>query len=235
MTKQLKPGVLAASVATGALVAAGLAALGFWQLDRADHKRELLHAYEARGGDPLDIATADAGERFTAVAASGRYDAGRQILIDNMVAAGRNGFFVITPLGLDDGTTVLVNRGWVPQDPARLQLPDIAVSAERRGIEGLSGALPVAGLDLGEPAAATGWPRVAQFPSFADIERMLGGEVRRPLILLAPDQPDGYRRQWRPTGMTAERHVGYAVQWFALAATAMILFLVIGFRKTTRQ
>ncbi len=227
--------MLAASVAAGALLAAGLAALGFWQLDRADYKRELHRAYEARSGDPVDVTAAAAAARFSAVAASGRYDGERQILIDNMVAEGRNGFFVITPLSLDDGTTVLVNRGWVAQDPARRHLPDVTVSAGLRRVEGFSGTLPVAGLELGAAATTTGWPRVAQFPGFADIERMLSRELRRPLILLAPDQPDGYRRQWRPAGMTAERHVGYAVQWFALAATAMILFLIIGFRKTSTQ
>ncbi len=53
------------------------------------------------------------------VEVAGRYDAGRQILIDNRVHAGRAGYHVVTPLVIEDGRAVLVNRGFVPAGPTR--------------------------------------------------------------------------------------------------------------------
>jgi surfeit locus 1 family protein len=52
------------------------------------------------------------------------------------------------------------------------------------------------------------------------------------LILLDPSAPDGFRRNWRPSDFGPERHVGYAVQGFALAVTLVILYLAWAFRKT---
>ena len=39
-------------------------------------------------------------------------------------------------------------------------------------------------------------------------------------------EPDGFVRDWKPSGLTPERHLGYAFQWFALALTLAVLVLV---------
>ncbi len=61
--------------------------------------------------------------RFRQIAATGEYDARRQILIDNKVHDGRVGFDVVTPLHLADGRAVLVDRGWIAGGPTRARLP----------------------------------------------------------------------------------------------------------------
>jgi len=52
-----------------------------------------------------------------------------------------------------------------------------------------------------------------------------------PVVLrLAPESEHGYRRDWTTVAFGPERHLGYAVQWFALAA-AMLVILIILVRK----
>ncbi len=48
--------------------------------------------------------------------------------------------------------------------------------------------------------------------------------------MLDEGQPDGFVRDWRPPGMTPEKHVGYAIQWFGLATTVAVTWLVLSFR-----
>jgi surfeit locus 1 family protein len=51
------------------------------------------------------------------------------------------------------------------------------------------------------------------------------------LVLLDPGEPDGYVRDWSPPGFPPIRHIGYAVQWFALALTLFILWVVTNLRR----
>jgi surfeit locus 1 family protein len=51
------------------------------------------------------------------------------------------------------------------------------------------------------------------------------------VILLDPGQPDGYLRNWSPPGLPPLRHLGYAVQWFALAVALVVIYVVTNTRK----
>ena len=47
-------------------------------------------------------------------------------MLDNRIQGGRFGYEVVSLLALSSGEgVVLVNRGWIPGDPARLEMPDI--------------------------------------------------------------------------------------------------------------
>jgi surfeit locus 1 family protein len=211
------------------------ARLGFWQLDRADQKQALLTQYEA--GQQTQIAitpeNADKLSRYQRVAIAGRYDPTHQVLLDNMPShAGRPGFRVLTPMQSSAGW-LLVDRGWLPLGATRADLPDVSVGGVERNITGTMDSLPVAGLKLESapvPANAP-WPRVLSFPTQADLEQQLGHELIPGVLLLDPSHPDGYERIWEAhLGFKPERHIGYAVQWFALAAAAAIIFILLGFR-----
>lgn len=220
-----------------ALLFPALVWLGFWQLDRAGEKRALSSAFEQASGRPLELQEATAEDLYRRVRVSGRYDSERQFLIDNMVHQGRNGFYVLTPLTpAGGGSTLLVNRGWVPQDPARRQLPEIAVAQTPRELGGRVGRLPAAGLRLGETrAGAVSWPSVRQFPEIAELEQALGTKLRPWVLLLDPAAPGGYLREWRPPALGPERHLGYALQWFALAATLLVIWIVLTWKRSARE
>ncbi len=220
-----------AALLLAALGVALFTSLGRWQLHRAEEKRELIAAF-ARG----DVATVPLSAslarvpRYQRVRVQGRYDATHQILLDNITLDGRVGYYALTPLLRADGTTVVVNRGWLPLGSRREALPDLSVGGSLREVEGRMDEFPRAGLSL--PATAgTSWPRVLNFPDAATVSGLLGGHVHPQLLLLDASRPDGFRRNWRPAGLEPERHVGYAVQWFAFAATTVILLLLLNLRR----
>jgi len=94
--------------------------------------------------------------------------------------------------------------------------------------------LPVPGIRVGVAGAAgdTKWPRVLLFPTAADLEQVYGEPVESRIVLLDADQPDGYERAWRPAlEFPPERHLGYAVQWLALAAVSIVLFIALSTQR----
>jgi surfeit locus 1 family protein len=226
------------SVLLTAVALAAFVSLGNWQLGRAGDKRALEASFQAGSQSTVD-ATGLGFEglgRYQHVRLRGRYDGARQMLIDNMPSAtGQPGYRVLTPLvRADGGGTALVDRGWVPLGASRAALPDVAVGADEREVTGILDVLPVPGLRVG-PAAAPGaatWPRVLLFPTEADVESTLGIDVESRIILLDQDIADGFERRWRPAlGFGPERHLGYAIQWFAFALVSMALFIALNLRQ----
>ena len=221
-----------------AVALAAFVSLGSWQLGRAREKRALVAEFAAGSRDTVEANGLDLGglPRYQRVRLLGAYDPSRQVLLDNMPsAAGRPGYRVLTPLRRSDGRGwVMVDRGWVPLGTSREALPDVAVGAGERELSGVLDVLPEPGLRLGPAAAtgATGWPRVLLFPTEADLESALGLELETRIVLLDADLPDGYERSWRPaTGFGPERHLGYALQWFAFAAVAVVIFIALNLRR----
>jgi surfeit locus 1 family protein len=156
-------------------------------------------------------------------------------LIDNMVNAERAGYFVITPFALTDGGWVLVNRGWVPLGASRAMRPTIPVAGDTRRLRGRSDHLPSPGIQLGaRPTLAPPYPVVAAFPNHAELAQLLGESSwtkATDLVLLDPAEPDGYVRNWAPPGFPPMRHIGYAVQWFALALTLSVIYVVTNLHR----
>jgi surfeit locus 1 family protein len=217
-----------------------LIALGRWQLQRAAEKRVLYDAFTA-GSDvtrPIDLKTPKVA-RYQHVEAFGRYDATRQLLIDNMMNAERAGYFVITPFALENGGWVLVNRGWVPLGASRAERPAIAVDGDIRRIRGRADNLPSPGIQMGERAAlAPPYPVVANFPHHAEVAWLLNESLWTPatdVVLLDAAEPDGYVRNWAAPGLPPMRHLGYAVQWFGLALTLAVIYVVTNFRRAGKD
>jgi surfeit locus 1 family protein len=206
-------------------------------LRRAAEKQVLFDEF-SRGADATRVidSTTTALPRYQHVQARGHYDGSRQILIDNMTnTAGGAGYFVITPFLLTDGAWLLVNRGWVPVGASRAVLPDVGVPGDVRVLRGRADHLPAAGIQMGEHTPLQGpFPVVANFPSASEIARLLKESSWSPageVVLLDPDQPDGYVRQWQAPGFPPMRHIAYAVQWFGLALALVIIYIVTNVRK----
>ena len=221
-----------------ALTLALLLGLGFWQLDRAEQKRRLLADYASRAGtEPVRLSggvVLDASLRYQPAEASGRYDGAHQFLLDNKVYRGRAGYQVLTPLRLAGcDCAVLVNRGWVAQGRTRQDLPAIEVAAGERRVRGILYFPPDEVFVLGEGEdRAPGWPKVLQRIRLDLQAGQLGYALLPAILLLDPDAPDGYVRDWRPVVFGPERHVGYAVQWFSLAAALVILVTLAACRRS---
>jgi surfeit locus 1 family protein len=213
-----------------------LVALGRWQLHRADEKRVLFDSFAAPSvaAQRIDLRSPKVA-RYSSVLALGSYDATRQVLIDNMVEGARAGYFVITPFALQGGGWVLVNRGWVPLGQTRAARPAIPVGANVRTIRGRADNLPSPGIHMGVPAPlAPPYPVVAAYPTRAEVAQLLKESdwASVDLILLDAGEPDGYVRNWVPPGFPPMRHIGYALQWFALALALVVIYVVTNFRRT---
>lgn len=214
---------------------------GFWQLDRAAEKRRAVAAELERSGQaPIDVLAEliDAGGLEGAIyrraSARGRYRGERQYLLDNRTHRGVAGYHVLTPLRLGDSDVhLLVNRGWLPVGPHRGRLPDVAVSEQPLVEAGVMVAPPGAGLALGSSGYdGDGWPRVVQRVDLDRMQAQLGGPLLPLVMRLSPDSAHGYVREWRArTGLSPERHLGYAVQWFALAAALLALCAWVAVRR----
>jgi surfeit locus 1 family protein len=216
-----------------------LIALGRWQLSRAAEKRVLFDEFAAGSGVTLSIAAAGSKvlPRYQHVTATGHFDGEHSILLDNMTHAERAGFRVLTPFRMDDGRTLLVDRGWIALGQSRTEWPPLDIAPDQREIRGRIDELPVPGIRLPGPATeatAGAWPKLMNYPELVELESALGSKLYPRIMLFDRDQADGFVRDWTAPGFPPERHIGYAVQWFALALTLAVLYVILNLRKNER-
>lgn len=216
--------------------------LGNWQLRRADEKLALQAAWDrAEQAPPLPVAGTDlavlAKDLPRRVQLRGRFLAGHDVWLDNRQMDGQTGLLLITPLRLADGAVVLVNRGFARRDPRdRTRLPAVARPADEVTIEGVAVAQASRVLQIGENAPnGTGQPAVWQNLDFDAFERASGLTVARWVVQQTQGADDGLLRHWPPLAAGVDKHHGYALQWFALAALITALTLFFGVRALRRR
>ena len=198
--------------------------LGKWQLDRAAEKSALLAQFEndTPYAEPMDY---DALQEFDRIEVSGRYQPDRQILIDNIPHEGRLGYYVITPFQpATNDPLLLVNRGWIPKGASPAGEPDLIVGSDFTTARGLVGHLPRVAIRPGDAFVGDeSWPRVALYPTVEEVSAALGEDVIPRILLLSPDDSDGFVRQWRPNVSGPMTHYSYAFQWFAMAIAVVAI------------
>jgi surfeit locus 1 family protein len=214
--------------------------LGNWQLERAQEKRALLQHLQEQSRQPvrdLPSTLEDPQQwRYRRVRVSGYFDDAHQFLLDNQVSRGQVGLQVITPLRMEHAQqAVLIDRGWVPLGRDRRHVPDIQATGQRVELTGTvyvpyKNPYHLGGLDEGQ----SDWPRMIQYLDFQAIPQRLGYPVLPLTIRLDPGTPHGYRREWPDIPFTPERHLGYAIQWFALAAVLVVIYLALNIRRVRR-
>jgi surfeit locus 1 family protein len=224
-----------ATALTASLCAAFIG-LGVWQWQRGNMRHAQTQAFAQGAGrvQSLGSRSLEHVPRFQRVSVLGRYDTDHQFLLDNRIQEGRAGYDVLTPLALEDGRIILVNRGWLPFSGFRDRLPNVAFNAPGMNeVVGRVDELPVAGLEGGRAAPASGvsWPRVTSFPGRDELSRALGRKIESRILLLDEAAPYGYSRRWHPPGLAAIKHWSYAIQWWSFAALAAILWCVLSLRK----
>ncbi len=227
------------------LMLALLVSAGFWQLRRAEVKRAIVVEQAYRGDkEPLVLelgvaATATLeGLRHRRASAAGHYRNDIQYLLDNRTRKQAAGYHVLTPFRLQGSDAhLLVNRGWLPVGPDRGRLPDVIVGEQVLLEQGIIVAPPASGLTLGATGYDDeGWPRVVQNIDLTRIQEQLDAPLLPFVLRLSPGSEHGYVREWRVrTGLTPERHVGYAVQWFALAAALVGLCIWAAVERAPKE
>ena len=96
--------------------------LGFWQLSRAEQKTTLQQAIENQSQlPPLTLAQLQSdpsawAQTHRRVQLQGEWLNDQTVFLDNRAHHGRVGFWVMTPLRVQAGQVVWVQRGWVERD-----------------------------------------------------------------------------------------------------------------------
>ncbi len=219
-----------------AVVAAALS-LGQWQLRRADEKRAMQAQVDAAARAeqvsiapvPIDPASVD-GRR---VVVRGRWIPERTVFIDNRTYKGVAGFHVVTPVKIAGSELhVLVMRGWVARDPRdRLRLPAVDPAREEAEVEGFAQARIPQVLELQAAPAPGPGERIWQNLDYGRFEQWSGLRLQPVVIRQSPASPgnDALVRDWPVAGVDVDKHLGYAFQWFLLAAVTTGLWLYFGF------
>src|SRR5881227_3857435 len=211
--------------------------LGAWQWHKG-MQREQEWTRFARGADQVIALGARAVSDvplFQRVSVTGRLENARQFLLDNRTYRGRAGYEVLTPLTRAGAAVLLVDRGWVPFSGSRARLPEIAFEAAAPvTLSGRIAELPSPGLASGRsaPEARAAWPKVTSYPSLAELSAALGAPLAARIVLLDPQAPFGYLRDWQPRRMAPLRHLAYALQWWSFAALALIVWAIMSTRRT---
>jgi surfeit locus 1 family protein len=207
--------------------------LGLWQLQRADEKRHLQEEYDARSRGPAVRVEprVQAGEdlRFYRVEATGRYDPDHQFLLDNRVHHGRVGYHVITPLRIGDSEVrVLVNRGWIALGESRDRPPAFDTPRDSVTITGVATVPSEKGYRPQAASAPGGkWEAVWPYLDMKRYAQAVSFPVQPVVILLDPENPTGFTREWSRLDAGIAVHQGYAFQWFALAVALVGLYLLV--------
>lgn len=224
-------------IVTTLLVLAGAAfcaRLGIWQLDRLAQRRAFNAHVEAMwAAEPLTITGQSAEDlttmEYRVVTVSGTYDFENQVALRNQYFQDQYGYHLLTPLLLDDGSAVLVDRGWIPADgndsPADWRKYNEPGRITLQGQMRLGQTKP----DLGgvpDPTLAPGQARL-EFWNIVNLER-IGLQLPYPLlnVFVQPNvdpadvtPPVPYQPEIE---LTEGPHLGYAGQWFTFATILLV-------------
>jgi len=217
-----------------------MVSLGSWQLRRLDERRADNELVEARTRQPPAPLTALLDEdkvpgeldeiEFRRATATGTFDADHEVLVGYRSSRGLPGFYVVTPLVLDGGRTVLVNRGFVPLAMAdRWPVADAAPPAGEVTVVGLVRDSSD-GANLPEPPTASSSAAQSKTPRTDKVDVDAIATVlpagRRDQLLpvqleLQEPVPPAFPDPLPPIDLGEGPHVSYAVQWFAFSAVAV--------------
>lgn len=209
-----------------------LSSLGVWQLLRGEEKKQIQQEIEHRkNSEPIAFSfpiTDPASLRFQRFRVQGKFISNKQFILDNRYSNHQVGFNIITPFKLlDSDKVVLVDRGWLPLKGPRDQLPNIEVEENLRTLVGAAYVPYGKAFSLGAIDSSITWPRLIQYLDFKQLGTRLGYEVLPLTLRMQAEQPDTYKAQWVTIASSPNRNWGYAVQWFAMALTVLIIFLVM--------
>jgi surfeit locus 1 family protein len=210
--------------------------LGFWQLARAAEKQTQIVALQRVLQDKhaIDLAVASVqSHAYQWAAGQVQFIPAPLLLLDNQRHVNQVGVRVYQFAKTSSGQIFLVEMGWLPVNDAR-EFPKPALLHGSRKLQGLLLPPPSAGFAIGAAIAPLDDTRLLlmrmDMPALAQyLKQPLAARVLR----LDSASGIGFARDWEvlPNTMPPERHRGYAVQWFALAAAWLMLCVYVGTRR----
>jgi len=207
--------------------------LGNWQLSRADEKNAQQEKLDMLSKQPIIMLPNTRVKlddfQYREVEIRGEYLPSHTIYLDNKTFKGVAGYHVLTPIRLANSSLhVLINRGWVAAGFDRSVLPDVPLVQGEMIVTGVVVSPEQRMLQLTDQVI------VGAVWNNLDVQRYqeITGLELQPILVLQQDQiEDGLVRQWDRPDSGSAKNMGYAIQWFSLAATAFIIFLVLNVKR----
>lgn len=213
--------------------------LGFWQYERAELKRSTNDTIQAaRAADPQPAAQLipptpqqlpEVADEWSQVTVTGTYDPEGTILIRQRSFTEGVGFEIVVPLTTADGTTYLIDRGYIIAEAGAAQAPDLPPTP--------TGDVTVTGVVKRPYAAAENATRVEQIGDLRSVRAIdpvllsesLGVSVAGGYIIAYDEVTadgtvvSGIARIPGPE-LDDGPHLSYAVQWWLFGAMSLVGF-----------
>jgi len=195
-------------------------ALGSWQIVRLNWKLSLISEIEnSLKNPPVELAQSDK-KNYLKIKTSGSIDLDKQIYLYNLNDNGTPGFEVINPILIDE-ENFLINRGWIPFEKKNTEEINFFDENNIIGTLKLQGRKNIFKPD--NEIEENYWFSLNR----EDILKFTGKEFSEYIIYL-----DGKYQFPKPKKITANisnNHKKYAITWFSLAISILLLYLY--FRK----
>ncbi|MFJ2365208.1 SURF1 family protein [Pseudomonas sp. NPDC087697] len=235
--KRFRPGI-APTLAVVVLLPL-LVFLGFWQLSRGEQKRVMLDSYaERRAAEPMASVELQgiADPAFRRVRLHGQFDSEHSYLLDNRFRGDKVGVELLQPfLDQDSGRWLLLNRGWLPWPDRRIP-PVFTTPQQVVSLDAWVYVTPGTTFQLQADPTNAKWPRLV---TVVDPDKLWVelGRTGFTYELREDAGPGAYEAGWPivATGMGPEKHVAYAVQWFAMALALLGLYLYFGWHNAREK
>ena len=226
-------------VATVLLVALGVS-LGQWQDRRAAEKIAVQTRLAERAAQSPFVVGPQLYKRedmeYRPVSVTGEFLQHWPLFLDNRPQQGKVGFYLLMPFRIAGSNThVLVARGWLPRYTGEHhRLPAFATPGGTVTVSGIAKASMGKVMQLGDPAQVLPQAILQNLTpdQFAHASKL----SVQPFFIEQTGPPAGDQlvRDWPAATLGVEKHRGYAFQWYALAAMALLFFVVTGFRRGTK-
>jgi len=195
-------------------------ALGSWQIVRLNWKLSLISEIEnSLKNPPVELAQSNK-KNYLKIKTSGSIDLDKQIYLYNLNDNGTQGFEVINPIFIDE-ENFLINRGWIPFEKKNTEEINFFDENNIIGTLKLQGRKNIFKPD--NEIEENYWFSLNR----EDILKFTGKEFSEYIIYL-----DGKYQFPKPKKITANisnNHKKYAITWFSLAISILLLYLY--FRK----
>lgn len=209
-----------------------LIALGYWQLQRAESKARWLQTLES--GHTLTLAQAlsqPQEAQFYRITLQGQFIEAPTLLLMHQSHAGEPGFDVINLFHIEgQDQPILINRGFVfARNLADLPSPPGHPLSLHGIIDRPKPDRFILGSNILDPSLR---PLPVQRLDVNELDSLFQTRLLPLVILADQDLGDGLVRQWQITPrMPPEKHLGYAIQWFALALCLALIYLFVNLKK----
>ena len=213
--------------------------LGFWQLSRAKEKQ--VRIYQLEKGSQSEVIslshlTAEQLSQFQTVNLQMELVGYQLLLLDNKIREQKPGYEVLNVArDIDSNKILLVNRGWVSAGADRNRYPQIDMPDKNWHVSGrvyplVDEAISTASATIEKSLDIYRLP-VLDLKMLAEIEQRLGVKLEPYVVRLNQESEAALEVSWQWTNMSPEKHLAYAIQWFALALAFLIISLVVCVKK----